>query len=171
MSYSVIYSTHTDNAVKLASRIVTALGDQELVFDGRAAGCPDFALEADTVFVGFWTTGNSCDKLIQNLLAKLKGKRIAIFGTCGFGSDQEHFDLVRKNVLSFVDPSTTVAGFYLVNGRIGQGFVHQALESNGAEGEDFHYPNYRRFYQEDAGHPTAAELEACAAWAQQVYRA
>ena len=170
MSYSVIYSTHTDNAVKLASRIVTALGDEELVFDGKVAGCPDFALEADTVFVGFWTTANSCDKLVQNLLAKLKGKRIALFGTCGFGSDQAHFDLVKKNVLSFVDPTSTVAGFYLVNGRIGQGFVRAAIESAGAAGEDFHYPSFRQFWQEDAGHPTQAELEACAAWAQGVYQ-
>ena len=171
MSYSVIYSTHTDNAVKLASRIVTALGSEELVYDGKVAGVPDFALDADIVFVGFWTTANSCDKLVQGLLAKLAGKRIAIFGTCGFGSDQEHFDTVKKNVLSFVDPTTKVEGFYLVNGRIGQDFVNKAIVSDGAEGEDFHYPNYRKFYKEDIGHPTEEELIACGEWAKNIVKA
>ena len=166
MKYSVIYSTHTDNAVKLASRIVTALGSDDLVFDGKVAGCPQFALDADLIFVGFWTTANSCDKLVQALLAKLSHRRIALFGTCGFGSDQAHFDLVKKNVLSFVPADAKVEGFYLVNGRIGQDFVQRALASNGAAGEDFHYPNFRKFYAQ--GHPTEQELVACADWAKEI---
>lgn len=165
MSYSVIYSTHTDNAVKLASAIVGALGSDGLVYDGRLIGAPDFAKEADVVFVGFWTTANSCDKGVQALLSGLKGKKIAIFGSCGFGSDQAHFDTVKANVLKFVDPSDTVVGFYLVNGRIGQDFVAKALASNGKEGEDFHYPKYREFYKADIGHPTVDELKACGEWA------
>lgn len=170
MSYSIIYSTHTDNAVKLATAISTELGSADLVYDGRLAGCPAFAKEADVIFVGFWTTANSCDKLVQGLLSSLKGKKIAIFGTCGFGTQEDgHFDLVEKNVRSFVDPSNTVLGFYLCNGRIGQDFVKKALDSNGAEGEDFHYPSFRQHYQHDIGHPTKEELEACAAWAQKAY--
>lgn len=165
MSYSVIYSTHTDNAVKLASAIVTALGSEDLVYDGKAAGCPDFALEADVIFVGFWTTANSCDKIIQGLLEKLAGKKVAIFGTCGFGSDSAHFAEVKGNVLSHLNKDAELLGFYLVNGRIGQAFVKQALESDGAEGEDFHFPNYRKFYKEDEGHPTAEEIAFCGEWA------
>lgn len=169
MTYSIIYSTHTDNAVKLATAIQCALGTDRLVYDGRLAGCPDFAKQADVVFVGFWTTANSCDKLVQGLLSSLKGKKIAIFGTCGFGTEKDgHFDLVKKNVLSHVDPSNTVLGFYLCNGRIGQDFVRKAVESAGAPGEDFHYPPFREHYKDDIGHPTLDELKACGEWAQKV---
>ena len=170
MSYSVIYSTHTDNAVKLASAITSALGSEDLVYDGKAAEVPSFALEADVVFIGFWTTANSCDKVIQDLLEnKVDGKKVAIFGSCGFGSDSAHFQEVRGNVLSHLSSKAELLGFYLVNGRIGQSFVQKAIESNGADGEDYHFPSYRKYYKEDEGHPTPEELESCGEWAKALY--
>lgn len=75
MSYSIIYSTHTDNIIKLAGQIEAALPKEEIIFDGRIEAVEDFATKADVIFVGFWTTKNSCDAKIAELLSTLKNKK------------------------------------------------------------------------------------------------
>lgn len=75
MSYSIIYSTHTDNIIKLAGQIEAALPKEEIIFDGRIEAVEDFATKADVIFVGFWTTKNSCDAKIVELLSTLKNKK------------------------------------------------------------------------------------------------
>lgn len=171
MSYSVIYSTHTDNVIKLASQIELSLGKDGLLFDGRVESAPDFAKkDADVVFVGFWTTKNSADPKTSELLASLKGKKVALFGTCGFGSDEAHFTVVKNNVLKLVDPSCTVVGFFICNGRIGYEFVAKAKEANGDPKVDYHFPSYLKFYKEDEGHPNSEDLAKVASWAKETYK-
>lgn len=170
MSYSVIYSTHTDNVIKLAGQIEASLGKDGLLFDGRVEAAPEFAKDADVVFVGFWTTKNSADSKIADLLKTLKGKKIALFGTCGFGSDEKHFTIVKNNVLKLVDPSSQVLGFFICPGRIGYEYVAKAKEANGDPKVDFHFPSYLKFYQEDEGHPNSEDLTKVSVWAKETYK-
>lgn len=170
MSYSVIYSTHTDNVIKLASRLELTLGKEGLVYDGRVESAPKFAKEADVVFVGFWTTKNSADPKTQELLKELKGKKVALFGSCGFGSDKAHFDVVKSNVEKLVDPSSKLLGVFVCNGRIGYEFVAAAKEANGDPKVDYHFPSYLKYAPEDEGHPDEKDLEALSAWAKDVVK-
>lgn len=168
MSYSIIYSTHTDNIIKLAGQIEAALPKEEIIFDGRIEAVEDFDTKADVIFIGFWTTKNSCDAKIAELLSTLKNKKIAIFGTCGFGGDEKHFNIVKNNVLKNVDPSNQVLDFYLCLGRIGYEYVHKAKEANGDPKVDFHFPMYLKFAKEDEGHPTKDELDNVYGWAKSI---
>lgn len=47
--------------------------------------------EADVVFVGFWCDKGSCSPAVQHFLQGLAGKRVFLFGTCGFGESDEYF--------------------------------------------------------------------------------
>ncbi len=167
MSYSVIYSTHTDNAAKLSGAIVAAVGPEGLLYDGKLMEAPDFAKDADLLFVGFWTTANNCDQSVKDFLQGLHHKKIAFFGSCGFGDEASgHFDIVKNNVLKNLDDSTnTVLGFYLVNGRIGYQYLARGRADNWDPKKDFHYPSFKKFYKADEGHPTVAELKAAGEWA------
>lgn len=51
MSYSIIYSTHTDNIIKLAGQIEAALPKEEIIFDGRIEAVEDFAIKADVILL------------------------------------------------------------------------------------------------------------------------
>jgi len=165
MKYSIVYSTHTNNAVKLSEVIAKQIDEKDIVFNGRLGADLSFIEESDIIFVGFWTTANSCDPRIQNLLSTTKNKKIAIFGSCGFGTEEDgHFEVVKSNVLKHLDPSNKLLGFYICLGAIGEKFVEAALKSNGKEGEDFHFPMYRKYYQNDMGHPNKEELETLATW-------
>ena len=57
MSYAIVFSSRTGNTALLAQTIRDTLPGDCLYF-----GTPDpKALEAETVYVGFWTDKGSCD--------------------------------------------------------------------------------------------------------------
>ena len=49
------------------------------------------ACAADTVLVGFWCDKGACTPSVAALLSALHGKRVFLFGTCGFGADQSYY--------------------------------------------------------------------------------
>lgn len=64
MSYAIVFSSRTGNTALLAQTIWDTLPGDCLYF-----GTPDpKALEAETVYVGFWTDKGSCDESIAQFL-------------------------------------------------------------------------------------------------------
>lgn len=60
-------------------------------------GIPDpAAMEADTLYVGFWTDKGNADESTSDFLKQLHGKNIFLFGTAGFGGSKEYFDKILK---------------------------------------------------------------------------
>ena len=58
MRYSIVYSSNTGNTRQLAEAIEQQLPAGDLLY----CGAPDAAaLQADVLFVGFWTDKGSCD--------------------------------------------------------------------------------------------------------------
>ena len=43
------------------------------------------------LYVGFWTDKGSCTPAMQEFLHSLYGKRVALFGTAGFGISELYF--------------------------------------------------------------------------------
>ena len=65
MSYSIVYSSRTGNTALLAQTIRDSLPAGDCLY----FGAPDArALEADTIYVGFWTDKGTCDESIANFL-------------------------------------------------------------------------------------------------------
>ena len=85
MEVMVIYSSHTGNTKKIASSIFAAIpGDSKDMqsideYSGK---------DAETYFVGFWTDKGTCDMRVVDLLSELEGKNVALFGTCGMGTNE-----------------------------------------------------------------------------------
>jgi len=53
-------------------------------------------MEADTLYVGFWTDKGQADESTSDFLKQLHGKNIFLFGTAGFGGSKEYFDKILK---------------------------------------------------------------------------
>ena len=82
MRYAVVYSSRTGNTEQLAQAVREALPGQECLYFGP----PDeAALEAQTVYAGFWTDKGSCDEEMARFLKRLTDQRVFLFGTAGFG--------------------------------------------------------------------------------------
>ena len=115
MKYAIIYSSQTGNTEMLAEAIKEKLPEADCVYYGE----PDKeALKADRIYAGFWTDKGTCDKKTKDFLKKIKDKEVFLFGTAGFGQNQEYFDGILKGVEQSLDQSNTMVGGWMCQGRM-----------------------------------------------------
>ena len=123
-------------------------------------GIPDpAAMEADTLYVGFWTDKGNADESTSDFLKQLHGKNIFLFGTAGFGGSKEYFDKILKKVEHSLDKSNTVFGCYMCQGKMPMS-VRQRYEE--MKKQPIHLPNLDAMienFDKALSHPDADDLE------------
>ena len=77
--------------------------------------------EADVVFVGFWCDKGSCSPAVQHFLQELAGKRVFLFGTCGFGESDEYFAQILDRVRAYLPADAQCIGGAMCQGKMGVG--------------------------------------------------
>lgn len=87
--------------------------------DGAIASEAAQACAADLVLVGFWCDKGSCAPSVQKFLTKLDGKRVFLFGTCGFGSSEDYFKQIIERVSSYLPESAKLVGSAMCQGKMG----------------------------------------------------
>lgn len=115
MKYSIVYSSRTGNTEMLAEKLKTKLPENECVYYGEP---DDKALEAGLIFAGFWTDKGDGDEKAASFLEKLRGKKVFLFGTAGFGESSTYFDRILAHVEQHLDPSNTVDGTFMCQGKM-----------------------------------------------------
>ena len=76
---------------------------------------------ADVVFVGFWCDKGSCSTAVQHFLQGLAGKRVFLFGTCGFGESDEYFAQILERVRAYLPVDAQYIGGAMCQGKMGMG--------------------------------------------------
>ena len=95
MRYAIVFSSRTGNTRLLAETIRQELWEEECVWFGS----PDpRALEADQLYVGFWTDKGSCGEEVAAFLESAGNKPVFLFGTAGFGGAPAYFDHILDTV-------------------------------------------------------------------------
>ena len=95
MSYAIVFSSKTGNTKLLADTLHACLPQENCCYFGT----PDpAAMEADDLYVGFWTDKGNADESTLDFLKQLHGKNIFLFGTAGFGGSEEYFNKILKKV-------------------------------------------------------------------------
>ena len=93
MSYAIVFSSKTGNTKLLADTLHACLPQENCCYFGT----PDpAAMEADDLYVGFWTDKGNADESTLDFLKQLHGKNIFLFGTAGFGGSEEYFNKILK---------------------------------------------------------------------------
>lgn len=77
------------------------------------------ACAADTVLVGFWCDKGACTPSVATLLSALHGKRVFLFGTCGFGASEEYFRQIIDRVTSNLANDAELVGWAMCQGKMG----------------------------------------------------
>lgn len=95
MKYAIVFSSQTGNTKQLAEVVSSVLPQADLCFFGSPS---QEALQAERLFIGFWTDKGRCNQEITDFLKTLKGKEVFLFGTAGFGGSQEYFDKILSSV-------------------------------------------------------------------------
>ena len=93
MSYAIVFSSKTGNTKLLADTLHACLPQENCCYFGT----PDpAAMEADDLYVGFWTDKGNADESTLDFLKQLHSKNIFLFGTAGFGGSEEYFNKILK---------------------------------------------------------------------------
>ncbi|NCB91201.1 MAG: flavodoxin [Clostridia bacterium] len=116
LKYKIVYSSHTGNTRGLATAIYQGLPAhakdiEELSEDTRWD-------DAETYLVGFWTDKGNCPPEVQEYLEKLTDKRVALFGTCGFGGDEAYYKKIEDRVKKIISPDNEYLGCFLCQGKM-----------------------------------------------------
>lgn len=183
MKYSIMYSSATGNTEKLAEAIRETLPAMECVY----YGAPDAAaLAADLIFVGFWTDKGSCDEKLQAFLAEMKEmkemkrKKIALFGTAGFGREQSYFDGILERVIGILpaeeDQGEKNAGAVYLGGFMCQGRMQPSVRARyeamqAADPADTKAKMLIDNFDAALSHPDKEDLERVKAWAKEIMNA
>lgn len=156
MSYAIVFSSKTGNTKLLADTLHTCLPQESCCYFGT----PDpAALEADELYVGFWTDKGTADESTLDFLKQLHGKNIFLFGTAGFGGSEEYFSKILKQAERSLDRSNTVFGRYMCQGKMPLS-VRQRYE--GMKKQPIHLPNLDALienFDNALSHPDADDLE------------
>ena len=133
MSYAIVYSSKTGNTKILADTLHDCLPQEGCDY----FGIPDpAAMEADTLYVGFWTDKGKADE-----------------------SSKEYFDKILKKVEHSLDKSNTVFGCYMCQGKMPMS-VRQRYEE--MKKQPIHLPNLDAMienFDKALSHPDADDLE------------
>lgn len=117
MNYAIVYSSRTGNTAMLAQAIREALPQENCIYFGE----PDpRALEADLLYVGFWTDKGSCDEQTAQFLQSLTGGQVFLFGTAGFGGAPTYFEQILDRVQKNLRPDVQITGTYMCQGKMPQ---------------------------------------------------
>lgn len=162
MNCSIVYSSRTGNTAQLANTL------KDLVSQDNSClyfGAPDArALQADLLFVGFWTDKGSCDQLLKDFLQTVHGKTVALFGTAGFGADPAYFERILGNVAACLPSDNRVLPGFMCQGRMPQAvrdrYEHQ-LEQNA---NDSMAKRMIENFDMALSHPSETDLQAMGSW-------
>ena len=162
MSYSIVYSSRTGNTALLAQAIREALPQEECSYFGAPHA---EALGADTIYVGFWTDKGTCAPAVKEFLQGLHGKRVALFGTAGFGLSEMYFASLSDRFRAEVPEENQVLGTWFCPGRMPPAvrarYEAQLKEKPG----DARLENMLRAYDQALSHPDGTDLADARAFA------
>ncbi len=116
MNYMIVYSSFTGNTKIIAEAIKDALKESSCTYCGEIEGSVNH--DADILFVGFCVHKGSCTDEIKHYLESLENKKIALFGTAGFGGSESYFETILEEVKSYIPKSNNIIGSFMCQGKM-----------------------------------------------------
>ena len=115
MNIAIIYSSNTGNTQILAETIKKELKDENIVYFGKTI--KEIPV-ADIYFIGSWTNkGNASDDIIE-FVKKIKNKKIAYFGTAGYGGSKSYYQTLFERIKIYIDSSNKILGYFYCQGKM-----------------------------------------------------
>lgn len=164
--YKVLFSSRTGNTEKVAVKIFEAIEDSSKdiqkieAFEGED--------DAEVYFIGFWADRGSCSMDVMDCLDGIHGKKIALFGTCGMGSNKEYYDGIEASVSAFIPDDNEYLGIFLCQGKMPIQVRKKYEEMLERNPEDEKAKFMVRNFNEAMLHPNQEDLNKASAFARKI---
>lgn len=133
MKYQVIYTSKTGNTEKIAKKIFEVLPGMEKDIVRFEPGMQ--ISDAEIVFVGFWINRGTCSMDLLDYISQLHGKKIALFGTCGMGTDDAYYKKLTDEIEAWLPDDSICMGTFMCQGKMPMS-VREKYESMLGNGND-----------------------------------
>lgn len=163
MTYMIVYSSITGNTEIIAKAIKDALDEKYCIYYGKVTEI--LAQDADIIFVGFWVYKGSCAEEVKQYLKTLQNKKIALFGTAGFGGSEDYYETIMQEVKQFVPKSNIIIDSFMCQGKMPQSVFDRYEKLLKDKPEDNNILNMIFNYKSALSHPDADDIEAAKVFA------
>ena len=160
MKLASIYSSRTGNTRRLAEGIAREFSGYEVkMFSAaEAARLP----EADAYLVGYWADRGHANEESEEVIKRLAGKTVGVFGTLGAYPYGEHARHVLAAVEEIVPDGCNFIGSFLCQGPVDPAILEK-FQSLPAENPHALTPEAKVRHAVAAGHPNALDAQYAAA--------
>lgn len=165
MKYAIIFASITGNTKRLAEEIKKELKESEIVYFGEIK---ENIEDADVYIVGSWTNKGDADGKILQFLKTLRNKKIAIFGTAGFGGSEEYYQNLFKRVCKNIDSSNCILGNFYCQGKMPMTVKNRYIEMMKAHPDDSNLKVSLDNFEEALNHPNEEDLNNLRFWLRKI---
>ena len=156
MKYAIVFSSQTGNTKQLAEAVSSVLPQADLCFFGSPS---QEALQAERLFIGFWTDKGNADNATLELLSKLRNKKIFLFGTAGFGGSAAYFQKILNRAACSIDASNSVVGNYMCQGKMPSSVRERYMKMKDQPGHPTNVDALIENFDRALSHPDEMDLE------------
>lgn len=160
MKAAIIYKSVSGNTKLLAEAIREVLKEQVVYF-----GEPDDDIKADIYFIGSWTDKGKCCAEIESYIKTLNDKKIAYFGTAGFGGSEEYYHALFERVQSIAAPSNEMKEYFFCQGKMPMHVRDRYVSMMKEYPEDKKLEVSIQNFDNALHHPDEEDLKAVQNWA------
>ncbi|MEG1847868.1 MAG: flavodoxin family protein [Lachnospiraceae bacterium] len=166
MKTNVVYMSKTGNTEKLAKEIFNTIPGKDK--DIREFEVNHQSSEGDIYFVGFWVNRGTCSMDLLEYLSGLHQKKIAIFGTCGMGSDEAYYKRIEDNIQVWLPEDCEYAGAFLCQGKMPMSVRDKYTEMLGSGKDERQIQQMIQNFDQGMTHPDKQDLSRMREFVQQV---
>lgn len=160
MKIAIIYKSVSGNTKLVAEAIKEALID-----DAVYIGEPRKDIDADIYFVGSWTDKGMCCTEISDYLKTLEGKKIAYFGTAGFGGSPEYYQSLFERVRNICPASNEMDEYFFCQGKMPMAVRNRYVSMLKEHPDDKKLEVNIENFDLALSHPDEADIKAIKVWA------
>lgn len=117
MKIAIVFDSQTGNTAQVAQAIRDACEGHDIVAFGPP---PQNVDQAELIFAGSWTDKGFCTAEMKEFLHSLYGKRVALFGTAGFGISELYFASLAERFKAEVPQGNQVVSTFFCTGKMPQ---------------------------------------------------
>lgn len=165
MNIAIVYSSNTGNTETIAKAIKEELKNENIVYFGKVV---EEIPEADLYFIGSWTDKGNASKDIIEFVKKITNKKIAYFGTAGYGGSENYYNSLFERIKVNIDKSNEVLGYFYCQGKMPIQVKERYVKMMTEHPDDANLKVSIHNFDEALKHPNGVDLDNVRKWAKNI---
>lgn len=166
MKVAIIYKSITGNTKTIAEAIKESLDQEKIIYIGE----PRNDIEADLYIIGSWTDKGNCSNEIKNYLSSLNNKKIAFFGTAGFGVSIDYYQTLFNRVKENINNTNQILGYFYCQGKMPKSIRSRYEQLIKANPDDKDLEVSIENFDEALKHPNKKDIEQAKFWIKSIIK-